>query len=139
MTRLAAQSGGSSSDRSSKENTVTARSALEGITSWDDVMLPSAWRLGHGRSDVIGRQALPGMLPLAALPGRHWRQKGKPSRAKQKLCASIDNLRSQITREKKGSCNTPETSTLIPQPSDPFIIKRTLGGFSGSVICLEGR
>lgn len=60
------------SGHSSHSSTGTASSALEGITSWNDVMFPDAWRLGHMRSDIIPWWELPGMLPRATLPGRHW-------------------------------------------------------------------
>lgn len=84
---------------------------LEGITSWNDVMLLDAWWLGHMKSDIIRRWELPRMLPLATLLGRlapssFRRQTSKQIRAKQKVCARFKNLSSQIIREKKGSRNT---------------------------------
>lgn len=71
-------------------------------------MHPIAWWLDHVRSDTTWGWELPGMPPLATLPGRHWilALLGDRKESKAEVCASFKNLSSQITREKKQYCKT---------------------------------
>lgn len=45
-------------------------SMLGGFIAWKDITLPDMWWPGHVRSGIIWSRELPGMLPLAMLPGR---------------------------------------------------------------------